>query len=147
MVYAAHTRVRYATAKQVAIAAATALITLNIWTGAPLAAMWIGSLAAGQSSLSMLGVCVVVMALAALDFGLTMLLTWLGARYREIAGLPPAARRSIGLRSVPAEVELDASRRRAQALEGIVVINVYVAFAALLVWYVFFASAPFSLVL
>ncbi|HEX3519005.1 MAG TPA: hypothetical protein VHT29_08230 [Solirubrobacteraceae bacterium] len=140
-------RVRYATAKQVAIAAATALITLNIWTGAPLAAMWIGSKAAGQSSLSMLGVSVVVLALAALDFGLTMALTWLGALYREIAGLPPTVKRSIGLRSVPAEVELDAGRRRAATLEGIVVINVYVAFAALIIWYVFFSSAPFSLVL
>jgi hypothetical protein len=48
---------------------------------------------------------------------------------------------------VPAEVELDAGRRRAATLEGIVVINVYVAFAALIIWYVFSSSAPFSLVL
>jgi len=33
------------------------------------------------------------------------------------------------------------------ALEGIVVLNVYLAFAALVVWYVFFSTAPFSLVL
>ena len=139
--------VRFATAKRVAIVAATAIMTLSIWTGAPLAAMWIGSEAAGQSSLSMLGVCVVVLALAVLDFGLTIGLTWLGSLYREIAGLPPAAKRSIGLRSMRVEAELNASQRRAVALESIVVLNVYLAFAALLVWYVFFSAAPFSLVL
>jgi len=34
---------RSETIKRVAIAGATAVMTLNIWTGAPLAAMWIGS--------------------------------------------------------------------------------------------------------
>lgn len=140
-------QVRFATAKRVAIAAATALMTLNIWTGAPLAAMWIGSKAAGSSSLSMLGVCVVVLALAAIDFGLTMALSWLNARYREIAGLPPAVKRSIGLRSVHAETQLQTEERRAMALERIVVANVYVAFVAFAVWYLFFAAAPSSLVL
>ncbi len=133
---------RFATAKRAGIAATTALMTLNIWTGAPLAAMWIGSKAAGSSSLSMFGVCVVVLALAALDFGLTIALTWLHARYREIAGLPPTVKRSIGLRSTRAEAELDSSRRRAATLEGIVVANVYLAFAALVVWYVFFSASP-----
>jgi len=138
---------RSATAKRVAIAAATAVMTLNIWTGAPLAAMWIGSQVAGEHSLSMLGVCVVVAALAALDFGLTIGLTWLNALYREIAGLPPAARRTIGLRSLHAGTEPGAGPKRAMALEGIVVLNVYLAFAALAVWYVFFSGAPSPLLL
>jgi len=131
-----------ATAKRVAIAAATALMTLNIWTGAPLAAMWIGSKAAGNSALSMLGVSVVVLSLAALDFGLTIALTWLNGVYREISGLPPAAKRSIGLRSIRSETELGTNRQRTMALESIVVANVYVAFGALAVWYVFFSGAP-----
>ena len=138
---------RSATAKRVAIAAATAVMTLNIWTGAPLAAMWIGSKVAAEHSLSMAGVCVVVVALAVLDFGLTMGLTWLNALYREVAGLPPAAKRTIGLRSLRAGTEPGAGQGRAMALEGIVVLNVYLAFAALVVWYVFFSTAPFSLVL
>ncbi len=95
----------------------------------------------------MLGVCVVVLALAAIDFGLTMALTWLNALYREIAGLPPAVKRSIGLRSVRAETQPQTPERRAMALERIVVANVYVAFAAFAVWYLFFAAAPTSLVL
>jgi hypothetical protein len=137
---------RFGVAKRVGIAAATAVMTLNIWTGAPLAAMWIGSEVAGEHSLSMMGVCVVVLTLAALDFGLTMALTWLNARYREIAGLPPAARRNIGLRSAPPGTEIH-SQRRVLALESIVVANVYLAFGALAIWYVFFASASSSLVI
>jgi hypothetical protein len=136
--------VRFAVAKRVGIAAATALITLNIWTGAPLAAMWIGSEVASEHSLSMTGVCVVVIALAAIDFSLTFALTWLNARYREIAGLPPAMRRTIGLRSAPAGTEIH-PQRRVRSLEGIVVANVYLAFGALIVWYVFFAGAPASM--
>jgi hypothetical protein len=136
------------TIKRMGIAAATALMTLNIWTGAPLAAMWIGSQAAGDESLSMRGVCVVVLALAALDFGLTMALTWLNGIYREVTGLPPASKRLIGLRSMRGEPEASTSQSpRAGTLEGIVVLNVYLAFAALAIWYVFFAGAPFSMVL
>ncbi len=136
------------TVKRVAIAATTALLTLNIWTGAPLAAMWIGSKVAAEQPLSMLGVCTVVISLAALDFGLTMALTWLNSLYREIAGLPPAAKRTIGLRSVRGQTELaPGSHSRTGALETIVVANVYLAFAAMAVWYVFFAGAPFSMVL
>ena len=136
------------TIKRMGIAAATALMTLNIWTGAPLAAMWIGSQAAGDESLSMRGVCVVVLALATLDFGLTMALTWLNGIYREVTGLPPASKRLIGLRSMRGEPEASTSQSpRAGTLEGIVVLNVYLAFAALAIWYVFFAGAPFSMVL
>lgn len=136
------------TAKRVAIAATTALLTLNIWTGAPLAAMWIGSKVAAEQPLSMLGVCTVVIALGALDFGLTMALTWLNGRYRQIVGLPPAAKRTIGLRSVRGRADLaPGSRSRTVALETIVVANVYLAFAAMAVWYVFFSAAPFSMVL
>lgn len=139
---------RSETIKRVAIAGATAVMTLNIWTGAPLAAMWIGSEAAGDESLSMRGVCVVVLALAALDFGLTMALTWLNGLYREITGLPPASKRLIGLRSMRGAPDASNSQSsRVGTLEGIVVLNVYLAFAAMVVWYVFFASAPFSLVL
>jgi hypothetical protein len=138
---------RFEVAKRVAIAAATAVMTLNIWTGAPLAAMWVGSKVAGEHSLSMTGVCVVVLVLAALDYGLTMGLTWLNSIYREISGLPPATRRSIGLRSAPPGAEPPTAQRRVLALERIVVANVYVAFGALAVWYVFFAASPSSMVL
>ncbi|MHB8240912.1 MAG: hypothetical protein ACYDHN_02875 [Solirubrobacteraceae bacterium] len=137
---------RTAAGKRVAIAAATAVLTFNIWTGAPLAAMWVGSKVAGAHPLSMLGVCTVVVALAALDFSLTMALTWLNNLYRELAGMPPTAKREIGVR-MRAETDLSTGPRRASTLEGIVVLNVYVAFAALVIWYVFFAAAPSSLML
>jgi hypothetical protein len=34
---------RFTTARRVALAGATALIAVNIWTGAPILALWVGS--------------------------------------------------------------------------------------------------------
>ncbi len=39
--------------KRVTMAAATAFLSINIWTGAPLLALWVGSRVVGQTVLSM----------------------------------------------------------------------------------------------
>ncbi|HME90478.1 MAG TPA: hypothetical protein VKE49_03590, partial [Myxococcaceae bacterium] len=57
---------RFMTLKRVALAAATALVTINIWTGAPLLALWVGSRVVGKTVLSMRAVLVVVVVLALL---------------------------------------------------------------------------------
>src|SRR5947209_2083688 len=44
---------RSMTLKRTAITATTAFITINIWTGAPLLALWVGAQVAGHRSLSM----------------------------------------------------------------------------------------------
>ena len=51
---------------RIGLAAAAAFVTVNIWTGAPLVALWVGSQAAGPSGLSMTAVFVVVVVLAVL---------------------------------------------------------------------------------
>jgi hypothetical protein len=43
----------FMTLKRVALAGATAFITVNFWTGAPLLALWVGSRAVGRQTLSM----------------------------------------------------------------------------------------------
>ncbi len=129
--------------KRLAMAGATALVTAQIWTGAPLFALWVGSQFVGERTLSMGAVGIVVVVLAVLEFALALLLTWLNNTYDEISGRPRAERRARWLRSMRGEDEGYVSQRVGiTPLERIVMLNVYVAVLLLAVWYVFFAGAP-----
>ncbi len=55
----------YARVKRVALASATILVGVNLWTGCPLLALWVGSKTVGGSGLSMGAVFVVVTVVAA----------------------------------------------------------------------------------
>jgi hypothetical protein len=132
------------TLKRVAMAAATALVAINIWTGAPLLALWVGSRVVGKTVLSMWAVLVVVVVLAVLVFGLTAVLIWLNSTYDELIGRARVERRSPWLRSMRAEAEQNVDARvGVTALERIVTMVVYVAIIALLLWFIFFAGPPF----
>jgi hypothetical protein len=129
--------------KRAAMAGVTAFITINIWTGAPLLALWIGSQVVGQGALSMAAVGVVVVVLAVLVFALAVALTWLNNVYDEVTGRQRSERRATWLRSMRAEAEGHISQRMGiTLLERIVMINVYIAVITLVVWYVFFAGPP-----
>ena len=67
---------------------ATTLIAINIWTGAPLAALWVGSRVVGARLLSMTAVFVVIVTLAVLVSAMTFALIRLGARYDRLVGRP-----------------------------------------------------------
>jgi uncharacterized membrane protein (DUF485 family) len=135
--------IRMLALKRTGMAAATAFVAANIWTGCPLLALWVGSQAAGRQTLSMGAVGIVVVVLAVLVFAMALLLTWLNNVYDELTGRQRVERRSAWLRSIRAESERHVSQRsRITALERIVMINIYVAVVTLVVWYVFFASAP-----
>jgi hypothetical protein len=132
------------TLKRVAMAAATALVAINIWTGAPLLALWVGSRVVGKTVLSMRAVLVVVVVLAVLVFGLTAVLIWLNNTYDELIGRARVERRSPWVRSMRAEAEQNVDARvGVTALERIVTLVVYVAIIALLLWFIFFAGPPF----
>jgi hypothetical protein len=129
--------------KRAGMAAATAFVAASIWTGCPLLALWVGSQAVGRQTLSMGAVGIVVVVLAVLVFAMALLLTWLNNVYDEMTGRHRVERRSAWLRSMRAESERHVSQRSGiTALERIVMVNVYVAVITLVVWYVFFASAP-----
>jgi hypothetical protein len=129
--------------KRVGMAAATAFVTANIWTGCPLLALWIGSQAVGTKELSMGAVFIVVIVLAVLVFAMVLLLTWLNNVYDEISGRERVERRSAWLRSMRAESERHVSQRVGiTALERIVMLNVYVAVISLMLWYVLYAAPP-----
>jgi hypothetical protein len=131
------------TLKRAAMAGATAFVTVNIWTGCPLLALWIGSQVAGQRTLSMGAVGLVVAVLAVLVFVFAVALTWLNNVYDDLVGRPRAERRATWLRSMRAEAEGHVSQRVGiTLLERIVMVNVYAAMIAFAAWYVFFAGAP-----
>jgi hypothetical protein len=130
-------------AKRLALATLSAVVAMNIWTGCPLFAIWVGSRAVGSSGLSMGAVFLVVGVLAAGEIGLTFALTWLSARYDELTGRPPAARRtSPWLRSMRGEREELAKRRQGVSpVERIVVVSVVLCVVAFEVWFFLFAGS------
>jgi hypothetical protein len=135
---------RHLTLKKVAMAAVTAFVTVNIWTGAPLIALWVGSQVVGRGTLSMAAVGLVVVVLAVLVFALAIALTRLNGIYDEMIGRPRLERRSPWLRSMRDEAEGHLNRRVGiTALEVVVMVNVYVAFTALMIWFAFFSGNPF----
>jgi hypothetical protein len=136
-------RPRLVMAKRVVLAAATMLISINIWTGFPLLAVWVGSQVAGESGLSMGALFAVVAVLAVSVTAGVVALTWLSAQYDELTGRPPSARRtSPWMRSMRGEREEDAKKRQGVGgIERIVVISVVAAVAAFEVWFFFFAGS------
>jgi len=125
------------------MAGATAFVSANIWVGAPVLALWIGSQVVAKRTLSMAAVGVVVVALAVLEFVLAVVLTWLNNVYDEITGRPRTERRATWLRSMRAESEGHVSQRVGiTMLERIVMINVYIAVITLVIWFFVFARSP-----
>ena len=129
--------------KRVGLLSASALAAVNIWTGAPLLAVWVGSQVVGDSGLSMTAVFVVIVVLAASCIGLAVALTWLSARYDELTGRPAEARRtSPWLRSMRGEREEESRRKHGiSPVERVVVIAVVLGVLAFEVWFFFFAGS------
>jgi hypothetical protein len=125
------------------MAGATAFVTANIWLGAPVLALWVGSRVVATRTLSMAAVGVVVVTLAVVEFVLVVGLTWLNNVYDEITGRPRTERRATWLRSMRAESEGHVSQRVGiTMLERIVMVNVYIAVITLVIWFFLFAGSP-----
>jgi hypothetical protein len=130
--------------KKIGLVTASALCSINLWTGAPLFAVWVGSKVQGNlNNLSMTAVFSVIVVLAVMVFLLAFLLTWINARYDELTGRPAAARHtSPWLRSMRDEREEDTRRKYGiSAVERVVVVSVVAAVLAFEVWFFFFAGA------
>jgi len=134
---------RHLALKRATMAGATAFTTANIWMGAPVLALWIGSQVGAKRAPSMEAVGVVVVVLAVLEFVLALALTWLDNVYDELTGRPRTERRATWLRSMRAEEKGHVSQRVGiTMLERIVMINVYLAVIALVIWFFLFAGSP-----
>lgn len=125
--------------KRALLAGSSAFVAVNIWTGAPLLALWIGSHLVSQTTLSMRGVAIVVAVLATTVFSMAVLLSWLNRVYLDMVHEPGLERQPPWSDQTGAEM-----RRWANftPVERIVVASVYIAVITMLVWFFFFAGSP-----
>jgi hypothetical protein len=130
--------------KRTAMVAATAFLAINLWTGAPLVALWVGSQVVGKTVLSMEAVIVVVVVLAVLVFSMSMALAWLGAEYDRLSGREPGEQRLPWLRGISGEegIEQPGYGAGITPLERIVMVSVYLAVICFLIWFFALAGAP-----
>jgi hypothetical protein len=129
--------------KRVAVAAATTVVAVNIWTGCPLLAVWVGSKAARASYLSMGAVGVVIVVLVVSALAMAALLARLTATYDELIGRPLTARRtSPWLRSMRGEREQpERGHRGITATERLIITSVVACVLVFEVWLFFFAGS------
>ena len=120
-----------------------AVVAVNIWTGSPLLALWVGSRLQGTSGLSMGAVFAVIAVMVVASLGLIKLLGVLGARHDRLMGIPPGPRRQQPwLRSLSGERTRDQRRRqRVTALDVVLVVMVLVASLAFEVWFFFYSGS------
>jgi hypothetical protein len=129
--------------KRIGLASFTALLSLNVWTGGPLLAVWVGSKAQGSStSLGMTSVFIVIVVLAVVEGLLLLGLAWANTRYDELIGRPPVRRRYPWLSSMRGErQEVIAKRQGISGLERIVVVSVVAGAAVFEFWFFFLAGS------
>jgi hypothetical protein len=131
--------------RRVLLLAAVILATLNIWTGSPLLALWVGSKVQGSfGTLQMSAVGSVVLVLAVMVFLLARVIAWLDIRYGEAVGRPPKARRvRPWMRSLAGKYgDPKQEAEPLTPLERILVVMVVVVVVLFEMWFFFFAGSP-----
>jgi hypothetical protein len=125
------------------LASLMAVLALNIWTGGPLLAIWIGSRVQGEGPPTMSAVVVVVVALGAISFGLYQALQATSRAYDRATGVTAGPRTPAPwLRSMRDErAHQPGIASHLSMAERILVIVVIAAFAAFEVWFFFFAGS------
>ena len=129
--------------KRVALVAAMGVVTLNIWTGAPLLGLWVGSKVAPDSGISMLAVFVVVVVIGVAVFLLMQALGYLQVAHAHASGREVPRRQTTWLRP------MSGARTRGKgavappltSVDYVVVGVVVLAVAAFEVWFFFFAGS------
>lgn len=130
--------------KKMGLITASAVCSINLWTGAPLFAIWVGSKVQGSfNSLSMTAVFAVIVILAVSVFAIGYLLTVINNKYDELTGRPAVARQtSPWLRSMRDERD-DAVQRKygIGGIERVVVLCAVAGVLAFEAWFFFFAGS------
>jgi hypothetical protein len=132
-------------AKLVAVAGAAAVVSINVWTGGPLLALWIGS-RIPRMVLSFWAVVMVVASMIVIETVLLLVLDRLSGAYERLSGAPPPKpRRASWLRSMrdtEAAGDFAEKARPLGTVEYLLVANVVIAAIAFEVWFFFFAHMP-----
>jgi uncharacterized membrane protein (DUF485 family) len=131
--------------ERIGLDAVMALAALNIWTGAPLLALWVGSrIVETSSSVTMMSVFVIVVVLFAVCLALIYILNAASLAHDRLTGRTQSVRRHVPwLRSMRAErVNWERDRSEITMVDRIVVIAVVLAFVAFEIWFFFFSPSP-----
>ena len=120
------------------------IVGLNVWTGGPLLALWIGSRAQGSGPPTMGAVAVVVVCLAVFSLVLVWVLGQLNRVYERLTGHTATVRQHTPwLRSMRGErPQYGGVAPTLTALERILVAMVVIAFVAFEIWFFFFSASP-----
>jgi hypothetical protein len=125
---------------RVVLGVLTTVVSVNIWTGGPLFALWVGSkVQASIGTISMAAVAATIGVLIIVTFVLYRILAWLNARYNAAIGRTMPRRQAAWLKPMSGERRSLETRKPLSAVERIVVVSVVVAVLAFEVWFFFFA--------
>ena len=130
--------------KPILLAAAMAFLALNVWTGSPLLAVWLGSKVQGEESQPhMAAYAVVILSLIAFSWGLYQLLKRVMSEYQDATGTTPTVRsHAPWLRSMRGErPDYPGNTAQISGAEKVVVVTVLVAAAAFEIWFFFFSGS------
>ena len=131
-------------AMRLGLALLTALLSVNLWTGAPLFAVWVGSRVQGASGtgLTMGAVGAVIGVLAVLVTILVIALIRVEAAYRFLSGEPVQQRRTAPwMRSLRDERPEIAEKRPLSGFEKALIATVVAAVVVFEGWFFFFAGS------
>jgi hypothetical protein len=138
---------RFFRLKRTMLTIAAALTSVNIWTGGPVFALWIGSQFQGWvdsrapgTGVSMEGVLAVVVVLAALETALVLLVTRLSDAYDKLIGRAHKGRRrtTAWLRSLGGEhQESEQDKHGVSPVERIAIVSVVACVLAFEAWLFF----------
>jgi hypothetical protein len=130
--------------RQVLLVALMGVLTLNIWTGSPLLALWIGSRVQGQGPPSMTAVFVVAVTMVAVSLVLLKALAAVEESYARLTGQSGRVRQHVPwLRSMRGERPHELEREHHLApLEIVLVASVMMATVVFEVWFFFFSGSP-----
>jgi hypothetical protein len=138
---------RFFKVKRMMLAIAGALANINIWTGAPALALWVGAQthewAGGRApgtGISMQSILIVVVVLAVLELALVQLVTKVSDAYDKLTDSPRSKTRRVSpwLRSLSGEREKsEVEKYGVSAIERIAIISVVVCVLLFEAWFFF----------
>jgi hypothetical protein len=132
-------------AKRLGLLTGMALTTVNIWTGSPLLALWIGSRVVGGSGQATLGaIALVAVAIGVFSLLLIRLLGELQASYDVLTGRRRSVRRHTPwLRSSRGERPHEQPEGvRPSPVELMLIVSVVIVVTAFELWFFFYSGSP-----
>jgi hypothetical protein len=130
--------------KRLALLSAMGVVILNVWTGSPLLALWVGSRVQGDGGPALLPIFVVAIVMGTVSFALIRVLSVLGDRYDKLTGHVSSVRmHTPWLRSMRGErSEEMGAKVGVSGLDKMLVASVILAVALFEIWFFFFSTSP-----